>query len=105
MKRRVERLTNPSLNTAAIKNNGKDAQNAIEPLPLNEEREMKQVNALYSLLENRYASDYPLPARMRYPASRETHYDDFLKELEAAPTRSKFDSFLARLKGRFRLTR
>ncbi|KPI44450.1 uncharacterized protein AB675_8427 [Cyphellophora attinorum] len=83
MRRRVERLTNPVLATEAGKTPSSEAPVETQPPPtLNEQKEMGQVNALYSLLENRYATAYPMPETMRYPASRKTHYDDLLKELE-----------------------
>lgn len=105
MRRRVDRLTNPALNTESSKaERGGDQVAAQAPSTLNEPNEMKQVNALYSLLENRYASTYPIPERMRYPESNKTHYEDLLRELEEAPERSKLTSFMQRLKGRFRLS-
>jgi cytochrome b pre-mRNA-processing protein 6 len=105
MRRRVERLTNPVLATEAGKTTSSDAPvETRTPPALNEQKEMSQVNALYSLLENRYATAYPTPEKMRYPESRKTHYDDLLQELEAAPTRGRWESFVQRLKGRFRLT-
>lgn len=105
MQRRIDRLTNPSLSAAATSVEGNEALlSAVPPAELNEQKEMKQVNALYSLLENRYSTAFPMPQQFRYPASRQTHYDDLMQELEEAPTRSKFTSFVQRLKGRFRLT-
>lgn len=105
MQRRLERINNPSLNAAATSTKGNEAMiSAAPPAQFNEQQEMKQVNALYSLLENRYASTYPMPDQLRYPASRKTHYDDLLKEMEEAPSRSKFDSFIQRMKGRFRIS-
>lgn len=105
MQRRIDRLTNPSLSAAATSVKANDALvSAVPPAELDEGKEMKQVNALYSLLEDRYTSAFPLPQQFRYPASRPTHYDELMQELEAAPTRSKFTSFVQRVKGRFRLT-
>lgn len=105
MQRRIDRLTNPSVNAAATSVKGNEALVSAAPPPkLDERKEMMQVNALYSLLENRYTAAHPLPRQLRYPASREAHYDELLKELEEAPSRTKFTSFMQRLKGRFRLS-
>lgn len=103
MKRRVERLTNPSLNTAATSVKGNEALVSPDPpTPIDEQKEIKQVKALYALLNNTFATAYPLPEKMRHPAGRESHYDDWLKELEEAPGRSKFQKWVQSLKGRFR---
>ena len=104
MQRRVDRITNPSLNAAATSVKGNEALvTADPPAEFDEAKEVKQVNALYSLLENRYSDAHPMPAHFRHPASRETHYDDLLRELEEAPDRSKFSSWIQTMKGRFRL--
>lgn len=105
MQRRIDRLTNPSLSAAATSVKANDALvSAVPPAELDEQKEMKQANALYSLLEDRYSTTFPMPQHFRHPASRPTHYDELLQELEEAPTRGKFTSFVQRLKGRFRLS-
>ncbi|EER23339.1 hypothetical protein D8B26_001438 [Coccidioides posadasii str. Silveira] len=48
----------------------------------------QNVNALYSLLENRYQKKYPLPNSLRYPASQSDYFDKLLKEFEEAPQRN-----------------
>jgi cytochrome b pre-mRNA-processing protein 6 len=104
MQRRIDRILKPSLNDAATSVKGNDALvTAAPPIEFSEQQQLKQANALYSLLENRYSTAYPMPEHFRYPASRKSHYDDLLNELEAAPGRSKFASYLQKLKGRFRL--
>ncbi|OJJ49214.1 hypothetical protein ASPZODRAFT_140142 [Penicilliopsis zonata CBS 506.65] len=45
------------------------------------------LNALSSLLEDRYTRRYPLPQKLRYPASNPSHYDDLVREFEEAPNR------------------
>ncbi|KAH8903787.1 hypothetical protein BR93DRAFT_971391 [Coniochaeta sp. PMI_546] len=52
------------------------------------EAQLKQVNALYSLLENRYQTKYRIAGRLMQPKSNPTHYTDLVKELEEAPNRS-----------------
>lgn len=57
------------------------------------------VNALYSLLENRYSQRYPLPPKLRYPASQPGHYDAVVEEFDEAPNRSWFGRLGKRLGG------
>ncbi|KAL4954622.1 hypothetical protein BDW69DRAFT_183344 [Aspergillus filifer] len=61
------------------------------------------VNALASLLDNRYANKYPLSPRIRHPASNPSHYDDLIREFAEAPERDFFGRFFKRLGGLFRL--
>ncbi|PHH51990.1 Cytochrome B pre-mRNA-processing protein 6 [Ceratocystis fimbriata CBS 114723] len=70
---------------------------------VDEAAEMKQVNALYSLLEDRYRTRYPLVGRILEPRSQPTYYADLLREVEEVPTRSWFTRFLTRWSGAFRL--
>ncbi|KKA26014.1 hypothetical protein TD95_002717 [Thielaviopsis punctulata] len=71
--------------------------------PLDEAAEMKQVNALYSLLEDRYKTRYPLVGRILEPKSQPTYFADLLREIEEVPTRSWFTKFVNRWSGAFRL--
>lgn len=68
-----------------------------------------QVNALVSLLGDRYLHRYPTsPAPesatggMLRPRSNPTYYDDLMRDLDAAPTRSWGQRVGLRLKGMFR---
>ncbi|KAB5533459.1 hypothetical protein GE09DRAFT_1227475 [Coniochaeta sp. 2T2.1] len=67
------------------------------------EAQIKQVNALYSLLENRYKSTYRISGSLMKPKSNPTHYTDLMKELEEAPTRSWFGRIGKKLGGLIRL--
>lgn len=60
------------------------------------------VNALYSLLNNRYSKRYPLPMKLRYPASDPEHYDAVAREFEEAPTRTWWERVQKRLSGMIR---
>jgi cytochrome b pre-mRNA-processing protein 6 len=62
------------------------------------------INALFSLLEDRYSRQYPLPQKLRNPASNPSHYDDVVKEFDEAPQRNWLGRLGKRLKGivRFR---
>ncbi|KIX06823.1 uncharacterized protein Z518_04799 [Rhinocladiella mackenziei CBS 650.93] len=63
------------------------------------EKDIRQVNALYALLEDRFAKEYPTPNALRHPKATPTHYDDLAKEMEAASTRSWAGQLWNRLKG------
>ncbi|KAL2865596.1 ubiquinol-cytochrome c reductase complex assembly factor 2 [Aspergillus lucknowensis] len=60
------------------------------------------LNALSSLLEDRYARRYPLSPKLRRPASNPDHYDNLLREFEEAPSRDWFGRLRKRLGGLFR---
>lgn len=60
------------------------------------------VNALYSLLDNRYSKRYPLPHKLRYPASNPEHYDAVVREFEEAPSRNWLGRLGKKLRGMFR---
>ncbi|QSS63409.1 hypothetical protein I7I51_00467 [Histoplasma capsulatum] len=57
------------------------------------------INALYSLLENRYEKQYPLPQNLRHPRSAPTHYDDVLREFRDAPGRGWVRRMVEKFKG------
>ncbi|KAK6377456.1 hypothetical protein LTR64_000838 [Lithohypha guttulata] len=103
MKKRLERYQNPSSANTITKVQGTEANAAPINLTWNENREMKQTNVLYALLENRFQKESPLPDRLRYPASEVNHYDMIIKESERAPSRSFLDKLTNRLKGMIRL--
>ncbi|KIW69724.1 hypothetical protein PV04_05584 [Phialophora macrospora] len=100
MQSRLQKLQNPAAAATNVKSN--DAQ-AIPVEPFNEETELRQVNALYALLENRFEKEYPIPQRVRHPRSSVSHFDDLIKELDEAPGRSWFTNVWNRLKGSVRL--
>lgn len=95
MQTRAQKLSSPV--TAAVDVNSKDGS-------VSELNETRQFNSLYALLENRFDKAYPLPEQVRHPKSNPTHYDDLLKELDEAPTRSWVTSLMNRIKGSIRLT-
>ncbi|KIW74751.1 hypothetical protein Z517_11521 [Fonsecaea pedrosoi CBS 271.37] len=100
MQSRLQKLQSGA--PAAVSSKSNDA--LVTPVePFNEQKELRQVNALYSLLENRYANEYPIPQAVRHPKTNASHYDDLVRELDEAPGRSWFTSFWNRLKGSVRL--
>jgi hypothetical protein len=62
------------------------------------------VNALTSLLSDRFARRYPLSQKVRYPASDPDHYDNLIREFEEAPSRDWFGRLKKRLGGILRLS-
>jgi cytochrome b pre-mRNA-processing protein 6 len=88
------------------------------PKPRNEARE---INALYSLLENRYSTavckslqyisgtssnilQYPLSNAMMHPASSPEHYTTLVRELDEVPDRSFLQRIATRWKNMVRLS-
>ena len=106
MQQRLARLTNPpTAEEAATKAKVNEALVTAPTTPaMDETWELGQVNALYTLLENRYARATPLPQSLRSPASNPTHYDDLVREMAEAPSRSWLGNMVKRVKGSFRLT-
>ncbi|KAG0159859.1 Cytochrome B pre-mRNA-processing protein 6 [Penicillium digitatum] len=75
-------------------------QTANKSSPISE----SSVNALESLLNNRYARKYPMPEKLRRPASNPDHYDNVVREFAEAPNRDWFGRVKKRLAGIIRLT-
>lgn len=91
----------------------------VDAPAIDEARELEQVNALYSLLDGRYAGKvsqrrgergmradeikYPPQSKLMKPTSNPEHYTNLLAELEAAPERSAWERIKNRLGGIFRL--
>ena len=99
---------------------------ATPPTKFDEQAELEQINVLYSFLENRYSKkvalcpvflllmgepvtrtehgadfnlQYPLSDRIMKPASNPAYYEDLVKELDAAPGRSRWKAIWNRWKG------
>ncbi|KAI0104335.1 hypothetical protein GGR51DRAFT_522335 [Nemania sp. FL0031] len=72
-------------------------------LNLSEEEQLKEANALFSLLDNRYKKTYPITGTLLNPKSNPTYFADLLKELEEAPNRSFLERLMVRMKGLVRL--
>jgi hypothetical protein len=103
MRKRLDHHTGRAISKAPGKENGSAAV-AAGPILWQEEAEVKQAQVLASLLENRYASKYPMPASLRNPKSNPTYYDDLIREMQEAPSRSWFGGVMKRFKGALRLT-
>ena len=50
--------------------------------------ELANINALYSLLENRFTKKYPVSPGVLRPTSNPEHYDRLMEEIKRAPTKS-----------------
>ncbi|OCL10446.1 hypothetical protein AOQ84DRAFT_387513 [Glonium stellatum] len=71
---------------------------------LDPKAELLNINALYSLLENRYSKRYPTSPALLRPASNPTYYEDLMAELEQAPGRSWFSRVIKKWKGLIRFS-
>ncbi|KAK0610616.1 hypothetical protein B0T17DRAFT_512104 [Bombardia bombarda] len=80
------------------------SKSAILSSASREEAELKQANALFSLLENRYKTKYRITDHLLKPKSNPTYYTDIIRELEEAPTRSWLTRVAKKLGGIVRFT-
>ncbi|KAF2835805.1 hypothetical protein M501DRAFT_1019411 [Patellaria atrata CBS 101060] len=71
---------------------------------IDEARELKNIKALYSLLGNRYSQKYPTTEAFFKPKSSPKHYENLIQELDQAPKRTSFGSWLNKWKGFIRLS-
>ena len=95
--------SSPSPNAAAKSVESNEALvTATKPRVWDEGKELKQANALYTLLEDRYSQAYPLPDRLRFPDFNPEYYEELVSELETAPDRSPLERAWLNLKGRFK---
>lgn len=62
------------------------------------------LDAMFGLLRNRYLQRYPLPAKLRRPASNPDYYENVMREFQEAPNRSFMEKIKKRLAGMFRLS-
>ncbi|KAK4153440.1 hypothetical protein C8A00DRAFT_43623 [Chaetomidium leptoderma] len=67
-----------------------------------QQADLKQANALYSLLEDRYRNKYRAAPTILEPKSNPTYYKDLVKELEEAPNRTWLQRLTKRLSGMVR---
>ncbi|RPB05655.1 hypothetical protein L873DRAFT_1661911, partial [Choiromyces venosus 120613-1] len=70
---------------------------------IDEAYEKRQLNALSSLLEDRYKKMYPATDHVLMPKSQPDYYRKLLEELEAAPKRSWLERQLNSWKGWIRM--
>lgn len=65
--------------------------------------QLRQVNALLALLENRFQKQHILKGTLTAPRSNPTYYTELITELEEAPKRSFLGRVRKRLGGMFRM--
>ncbi|KAF2011758.1 hypothetical protein BU24DRAFT_426856 [Aaosphaeria arxii CBS 175.79] len=65
---------------------------AAAPSTLNADAELANINALYSLLGNRYSNLNKLSPGVLKPTSNPEYYDRLMREIERAPTKSWFQA-------------
>ncbi|KAH0282197.1 hypothetical protein M436DRAFT_67265 [Aureobasidium namibiae CBS 147.97] len=78
--------------------------NTARAQPPKPRHEAREINALYSLLENRYSTVYPLSNAMMHPASSPEHYTTLVRELDQVPDRSFFQRLATRWKNMVRMS-
>lgn len=71
----------------------------VKPTP---QAELPQINALFSLLDNRYSNKYPLSPAVFKPASNPEHYDRLMEEIERAPKKTWFQAKMDEWKAKIR---
>lgn len=74
-------------------------KNTVDP-----DAERRAVNALYSLLDDRFKTRYPVSATLRQPASAPNYYNDLLVEVEASPDRSWFANLVRKYTNMVRMS-
>jgi cytochrome b pre-mRNA-processing protein 6 len=104
MQRRVNKIEKPETPAPITSPANANEAPSAPAQPFNPAQEMQQVNVLYSLLENKYTNAYPMPQSLRHPRSSPSHYDDVMKEMSEAPSRSWLSSLTKKIQGSFRLS-
>jgi cytochrome b pre-mRNA-processing protein 6 len=77
-------------------------QSTPAPISTNPKLEQSQVNALFSLLENRYSKKYTLSEGVLRPTSAPDHYERLMHEIERAPKKSWWEAKLDEWKMKIR---
>ncbi|KAL8375855.1 hypothetical protein RB595_007129 [Gaeumannomyces hyphopodioides] len=72
-------------------------------IPTGEVRQLREANALLALLDNRFKNRYRIREQTFRPRSSPDYYDNLIRELDEAPTRSAWSRWMTRIKGMVRL--
>lgn len=75
---------------------------AAPSTPPNPKLEQAQINALFSLLENRYSTKYALSPGVLKPTSAPEHYTKLMEEIERAPHKTWWQSKVDQWKSKIR---
>ncbi|KAF2175064.1 hypothetical protein K469DRAFT_684766 [Zopfia rhizophila CBS 207.26] len=73
---------------AAPQENGARSSSVTASSMSDPKAELVNINAVYSLLENRYSKRYPTSPGLLRPASNPEHYEKLMEEIKRAPTKS-----------------
>ncbi|KAI1331506.1 hypothetical protein F5Y16DRAFT_360100 [Xylariaceae sp. FL0255] len=73
-------------------------------LKMSEADQLRQANALHTLVENRYKRHYEMQNEMLSPMSAPRYYFDVVREIQLAPLRTPWERFWLRIKGMFRMS-
>ena len=92
--------TTPTTAAAIEKATGR----APTPVAATDLAQLQQVNALLSLLDDRYMKANRITGGLMTPRSNPTYYQDIITELEEAPKRSFFGRVQKKLQGMFRFS-
>jgi len=82
---------------------GNTAQVTTETRTRDPTQELKEINALYSLLEDKYTRSYSVSQEVMHPASMPNHYTNLARELDELPDRTWFGNFFRRMKNMVRM--
>ena len=88
---RLEQRATPAASTATASAGSGEAQ------------QLREANALFALLDNRFKNRYRVREQTYRPRSRPDYYDNLIRELDEAPTRSAWSRWMNRIKGMVRL--
>ncbi|KAL8404994.1 hypothetical protein RB594_009755 [Gaeumannomyces avenae] len=72
-------------------------------IPTGEVQQLREANALLALLDNRFKNRYRVREQTFRPRSSPDYYDNLIRELDEAPTRSAWSRWMTRIKGMVRL--
>ncbi|KAL8406848.1 hypothetical protein RB596_005360 [Gaeumannomyces avenae] len=72
-------------------------------IPTGEVQQLREANALLALLDNRFKNRYRVREQTFRPHSSPDYYDNLIRELDEAPTRSAWSRWMTRIKGMVRL--
>ncbi|EJT75382.1 hypothetical protein GGTG_05319 [Gaeumannomyces tritici R3-111a-1] len=72
-------------------------------IPTGEVQQLREANALLALLDNRFKNRYRVREQTFRPRSAPDYYDNLIRELDEAPTRSAWSRWMTRIKGMVRL--
>ncbi|KAI9778374.1 MAG: hypothetical protein M1816_004132 [Peltula sp. TS41687] len=95
MRRRLDRRIKPSQQQQQLQQDGKKSTGRAVLLDLNEKTELEQVNALYSLLEDRYKQKVCMPPRAEEEEEEEVSGDISSRDRDVLASGLESETFFA----------